>query len=105
MAVTQIQDSSFIENIKGKNAVIKFYADWCGSCKLFAPKYKRLSADERFSDINFLEINSEENPEARGAVGVNNLPYFAVFKDGKLLEGATTSKEDALVEMLEKVNA
>lgn len=103
MAVTQVQDKNFIDHIKGKNAVIKFYADWCGSCKLFSPKYKRLSEDPRFTSISFLEINSEENPEARGAIGVNNLPYFAIFKEGKLVEGSTTSKEDAVVEMLNKL--
>ena len=45
--------------------IVKYYADWCGSCKLFSPKYKRLSGDERYSDILFIDVNAEENPESR----------------------------------------
>lgn len=103
MAVIKSEDNSFQNDIKGAKTVVKYYADWCGSCKLFGPKYKRLSEDERFKDIVFLEVNAEQNPEARKAAGVSTLPYFATFKDGHLLEGLSTSKEDVFVQMLEKL--
>jgi thioredoxin-like negative regulator of GroEL len=45
-------------------------------------------------------VNAEDNPVARRLGGVDNLPFFAVFKNGKLVEGVATSKEDKLVEML-----
>lgn len=83
--------------------IVKFYADWCGNCKLFSPKFKRLSGDERFEGITFLDVNAEENEMARKKAGVNNLPYFAVFKDGVLVDGAATSLEEKVVELLEKI--
>ena len=85
--------------------VVKYFADWCGSCKLFTPKYRRLSNDERFSDVTFLDVNAEENPEARKLAEVNSLPFFAVFKGGKLLEGAATSLEPKVAEMIESLQA
>ena len=85
--------------------VIKFYADWCGSCRLFAPKFTRLSKDENFETIRFLEVNAEENPEIRKVANVNNLPYFATFKNGQLVQGETTSKEEFLVKMLDQLKA
>ncbi|MGB0166291.1 MAG: thioredoxin family protein, partial [Luteibaculum sp.] len=103
MAVDQISDSNFIEKIKGQTAIIKFYADWCGSCKLIAPKFSRLSEDEAFGDVKFYEVNAEENPEVRKAIGVDNLPYFAAFKEGKLIEGSTSSKIEAIEEMVKKI--
>lgn len=105
MALIQATDTDFMNYLQqNEKVVVKYYADWCGSCKLFSPKYKRLSADERFKNITFLDVNAEENPEARKKAGVNNLPSFAIFKNGQLVELIATSKEEAVVELLEKLN-
>ncbi|MFH6983411.1 co-chaperone YbbN [Marinoscillum sp. 108] len=105
MAVDLITDNDF-ENVITSNekVVVKYFADWCGNCRLFSPKFKRLSNDERFEGVTFLDVNAEKSPEARRAGGVTNLPYFAVFKNGELLEGFAGSKEDAVVELISKLN-
>jgi thioredoxin 1 len=104
MAVTVSDDKSFKEQISSNNKVIvKYYADWCGSCKLFAPKYKRISGEDKFKDILFLDVNAENNPEARKNGEVKNLPSFAIFKDGKLIEALATNKEEALLELIDKL--
>lgn len=104
MAVELVTDEDFQSTLKNNDkVVVKYYADWCGSCRLFAPKYKRLSNDEQYSEITFLDVNAEKNPEARKAAGVSSLPYFAIFKNGELLEGVATNKEDAVVELIEKL--
>lgn len=105
MAVEVKTDQDFNETIQNESkAVVKFYADWCGSCKLFAPKFRRLSNDERFEGISFLDVNAEQNPEARKIAGVTNLPFFAVFKDGELVDTIASNKEDAVVELIQKLN-
>ncbi len=105
MAVALVTDETFNEAVLNQEKVIvKYYADWCGGCKLFAPKYKRLSTDERFSSVKFLDVNAEKNAMSRKAAGVTNLPFFAVFKNGELVESICTSKEDAVVALLEKLN-
>lgn len=104
MAVIAVNDEQFAQQVaSGKATIVKYYADWCGSCKLFAPKYTRLSNDERFQSVDFLEVNAEHSPGARQIAGVDNLPFFAIFKDGKLLEGTATAKEETVVAMLTKV--
>lgn len=105
MSVIDIKDSEFGTTLSEKDKVmVKYYADWCGSCKLIAPKYRRLSEDERFADVKFLEVNAEVNEKARKMGGVDNLPFFAVFKDGKILEGTATSKVEKVEELLNKLN-
>lgn len=106
MAVQTVTDAEFESAIQSNDLVIvKYFADWCGSCKLLAPKYKRLSGDDRFTNIDFLEVNAEENETARKKAGVDNLPYFAIFKEGELIEGSATGKEEGIVSLLEKLKS
>lgn len=101
--MVQISTDTDFEKLITSNdkVVVKYYADWCGSCKLFAPKFKRHSNDENNSDILFLEVNAEENETARKLGGVDNLPFLASFKNGVLLEGTATSKEEYLQKMMD----
>ncbi|GAB4328549.1 MAG: thioredoxin family protein [Flammeovirgaceae bacterium] len=102
--VLDATDQNFQTFLKeNSKVVVKYYADWCGSCRLFKPKFKRMSEDVRFAEIKFLDINAEENPESRKMANVNNLPYFAIFKHGQFLEGFSTNKEEAVVELIQKL--
>jgi thioredoxin 1 len=104
MAIIKSTDTDFNDFIKQNDkVVVKYFADWCGSCKLFAPKFRRLSEDERFADVTFLDVNAEQNAEARKIAGVSNLPFFAVFKGGELVDTVSSSKEDSVVELIEKI--
>lgn len=104
MAVIQANDGNFSQMLNENRLVaVKYMADWCGNCKLFAPKFRRVSEEEGYAGIAFLDVDAEANPEARKAAGVDNLPFLAVFKDGKLVEGAASSKEDYLRELLAKI--
>ncbi len=104
MAVITATDSDFNSLLaSNEKVVVKFYADWCGSCKLFAPKFKRLSNDERFAGVAFLEVDAENNENARKLAGVDNLPFIATFKSGQLVKGEATSLEDRVVSLIEEV--
>jgi thioredoxin 1 len=96
MSVQNINDKEVNVLNESKTAIVKYYASWCGSCRLFAPKFKKLSESESFSSFDFLEVDAETNPETRQRAEVNNLPYFAIFKNGKFINGLSTAKEEAL---------
>jgi thiol-disulfide isomerase/thioredoxin len=99
--VTKATDAEFNELIKNNNkVVIKYFANWCGTCRLFAPKFTKISNKEEYSDVLFLDINAEENPEARKFGGVTNLPYFVVVKNGLVLSADTTAKEEGVEKMI-----
>lgn len=105
MAIVSGTDDNFDDLLeKHDKVVIKYFADWCGACKLFSPKYKRLAEDEQFEGITFMEVNAEENEITRRRSGVNNLPFFSIFKDGELVEGVATSKEEVVVDLINKLN-
>ena len=104
MSIQTASDANFINIISSNDKVIvKFHADWCGSCKLIAPKYRRMSDDPRFSSIVFLDVNSEDNPITRKLSGVDNLPFFATFRSGQIVDHTATAKEETVVAMLERL--
>ena len=104
MAVQLATDADFKDILtSNEKVVVKYFATWCGSCRLLAPKYKRVSNEDEYQDTVFLDVDAEKNPEARRAAGVDNLPYMAVFKNGELVEGSASNKEDYLRSLLAKL--
>lgn len=103
MALTVITDEQFNQHITDNAWVlVKFYADWCGNCKLIAPKIRRMSEDEAYASLSFIDVNAEENAGARQAAGVDNLPFFALFHQGKLVEGMAASKIEAVEALVKR---
>ena len=102
MSVENINDQNTNQLDNSKTAVVKYFASWCGSCRLFAPKFKKISNSKEFSSINFLEVDAEANPEIRKRAEVSSLPYFAIFKDGQFVGGLSTAKEEALEKFIKE---
>ena len=104
MSVITATDADFSQQVASHDkVVVKFYADWCGSCKLIAPKYNTMAIKPEYEGVTFLNVNAEENPEVRKAVGVNNLPFFATFKAGVLVKGDFTSKPEFVEKMIQEI--
>jgi thioredoxin 1 len=104
MAVVTSTDQDFAAQLAENNlVVVKYYADWCGACRLFSPKFKKMADDPRFAGIQFLDVNAETSPEARKLAGVSNLPFFATFKNGHLVKGDFTAKPEAVEAMIAEI--
>lgn len=104
MSVLKATDADFNRQIsENSRVVVKYYADWCGSCRLIAPRFNRMSDEEKNQGIVFLDVNAEENPEARKLAGVSNLPFFAVFKDGQLALADFTAKPETVEAMIDSI--
>jgi thioredoxin 1 len=104
MAVLKVNDSEFKAALQAHDkVVVKYYADWCGNCRLFSPKFNRMAEDEKNAGIAFLDVNAEESPEARKLAGVSNLPFFAVFSKGQLVKGDFTSKQESVEGMIDLI--
>ncbi|MBI1221155.1 MAG: redoxin domain-containing protein [Bacteroidetes bacterium] len=103
--VQKVSDSEFNQIIHTDDkVVVKFYADWCGNCRLFAPKFKKLSERDEYKGITFLDVDAENSPEARKLAGVSNLPFFATFKGGELVATDFTSKEEVVERLIQSIN-
>ena len=55
-----------------KPAIIDFYADWCGPCKMVAPILEELDAE--YEGIEVYKINTEEQQELAAVFGIQSIP-------------------------------
>ena len=63
-------------NYKGsKPAIIDFYADWCGPCKMVAPVLEELSEDFE-KDIIIYKVDTEKEMELSSVFGIQSIPTF-----------------------------
>jgi len=81
--------------------VVQYGATWCGNCRIMKPKMKRLS--NNFENIRFLYVDAEKLPGSRKLAEVSNLPTFAAFKGGKLVNQTQTSKEENLKSLIDEI--
>jgi|SRR6476469_7935626 len=106
MTVIDATDANFEELLsQHPKAVVKYYADWCGHCRLLAPYYAWLAAQPQFQGLTFLRVNAETNPLARHRGRVNNLPFFAAFQQGQLLNFLSTTHKQNIDELAESLAA
>jgi thioredoxin 1 len=56
-----------------KPAILDFYADWCGPCKMLAPHLEAIQK-EYGGDVQVYKINTDEQRELAGAFGIQSLP-------------------------------
>jgi thioredoxin 1 len=97
MPVIEATDADFLPLLAAHDkVVVKYYADWCGSCRLLAPGFARLAAQPENEAIAFLKVNSEFNPVARRLSGVSYLPFFAAFRAGLLVSAGPANQEAAV---------
>lgn len=54
-------------------AIVDFYADWCGPCKMVAPILQELS-NEFEGRVNIYKVNTDQEQEIAGAFCINSIP-------------------------------
>ena len=96
-------ESDTLKNIVNENelVLVQYGASWCGSCRIMKPKVKRLSGE--FENIRFVYVDAEKFPESRKLAQVSNLPTFAAFKRGTLVNQNQTNKEDVLKSLINEI--
>ncbi len=62
--------------------VIKFYADWCGPCRVYAKTFDKVS-EELKENVEFVNINVEKDTTGLAAkYKVTSIPMTVIIKDG-----------------------
>ena len=81
--------------------LVQYGAGWCGNCRMIKPKIKNLATEH--GDITFVYVDAEKLPNSRKLANVSNLPTFAAFSGGELVEQAQGNKIELVQELVEKL--
>jgi thioredoxin len=54
-------------------AIVDFYADWCGPCKMVSPLLDQLSKDYE-GKIHVYKVNTDEEQEVSSVFGIQSIP-------------------------------
>ena len=81
--------------------VVQYGASWCGNCRIMKPKFKMMASQNEA--VPFVMVDAEKFPESRKLAKVDNLPTFATFKNGVLVNQTQTNKAEVLAELVNEV--
>ena len=91
MSVIKVNQNNFDEILAGeKPALLDFYADWCGPCRMVAPVIEEIAREHPEYVVG--KINVDESPELAQKYGVFSIPTLAVVKEGRIAGRMTGAK-------------
>lgn len=83
----EVTDATFEEVITnaGKPAIVDFWAEWCGPCRMLTPIVHELA--EEFKDtVVVAKVDVDSNPGISYKFGIRNIPTILFFKNGEVAD-------------------
>jgi len=80
----EVTDATFEQEVlKAPNPVlVDFWAPWCGPCRMVAPIVEEL-AEEYDGKVNFVKMNTDDNPVIASRYDIRSIPTLLVFRGGQ----------------------
>jgi len=100
----ELEKDNLAEIVSGAPiVVVQYSAGWCGNCRIMKPKFKKMAAENE--NVTFVLADAENFPESRKLAKVDNLPTFAAFKNGELVNQVQTNKVEVLNDLINEVTS
>jgi thioredoxin len=86
-----------------KPAIIDFYADWCGPCKMVSPILEQLSK-EYAGKIDIYKVDTDAEVELAGAFGISSIPSILFIpKDDQPRMAQGAMPKDGFVKAIQDI--
>mgnify|MGYP005840767781 CR=1 FL=1 len=99
----EFTDNNFEETaLKSGVAVVDFWAEWCGPCRLIGPIIDELYKEYE-GKVTIGKLNVDDNPSVTMKYQVRSIPTILILKDGEVVDKhvGTTTKAT----LADKINA
>lgn len=99
MNVIKVNNGNFQEEVLGseKPALVDFYADWCGPCKMMSPIMDEL-AGQYIGQVGIYKLDVSTNMDIASQFGISSIPAFLFFKDGQVVDNIVGAAPKEVVE-------
>jgi len=92
----EFTDTNFQESALDSKgvAVVDFWAEWCGPCRMITPIIEELAKDFD-GKATVGKLNVDSNPQTSMKYGVRSIPTILILKDGEVVDkqvGVTTKQ-------------
>ena len=89
--INEISTIEEFDKIISSNSTVicKFYATWCGPCKLYAKTFSDVS--ENYEDVPFLSIDVDKLPELTNKYKVKSVPMTIKIYNGEVVSSKNGS--------------
>ena len=77
-----LNKDNFEQSISSGVALVDFWAEWCGPCKMQLPIIEEFSS-EMEGKATIGKVNVDEELELAQSFGIQSIPTLILFKDGK----------------------
>ena len=75
-----------LSDYRGKKVYLKFWATWCGPCRMQAPILEQLSEELDEDELKIVKLDVDENPATAQKFGIMSIPTLLFKKDGQVVK-------------------
>lgn len=108
MAELNLTDQNFqseISEFKGI-ALVDFWAEWCGPCRMQGPIVEELAAEYDGNEkVKIAKLNVDESPAVAHHFNIRSIPTLVFFKDGQAVDAVVgVNQKNTLKEKIDSLN-
>ena len=67
------------DSLISDKAIVDFYANWCGPCKMFGPVFEEVGNS---NEMNFVKVDVDKDSDIARRYGVMSIPTLILFENG-----------------------
>lgn len=104
MSILNLDKKSFDEKTaEGSTILVEFWAPWCVYCKRIGPAFSKI-AEQYEGKLETAKVNIDEEAALAESEGIEVVPTFVLYKDGKAVAKTVAPDSKAKIEVFIEEN-